>query len=79
MKTVLIALSLALLLLVSCAPKAKVAPPPVAPVAPVGTDQAVSEIESSVAEIEQLEQELDISELDQLEQDLAELDALDLG
>ena len=84
MKTVLIVLSLTLMLLVSCAPKPTVEPlvpvrDVVPPVGPVAADRTVSEIESSMAEVDELEKELDMSLLDELDADLAELDALDLG
>ena len=40
-----------------------------------GTAQAdIDEVEASIAEIDGLEEELDISELDELEKDLAEID-----
>ncbi len=80
MKTALIALSLALVLLASCAPQPRVAPPIVEPeLAPVATEQAVSDIEVSVVEIDTLDKELDTSELDELDTELAELDKLDFG
>ena len=80
MKTAFIALSLALLLLVSCAPKSK-AMPPAMPKAPVSgaADQAVSDIESSVSEVDSLDKELDTSNLDAMDSNLAELDAMDLS
>ena len=81
MKAVIITLSLALLLLVSCGPKPVAEPPAVAPPADVQVEPAdavVSDIESSMADIDALEVELDISSLDELEADLAELDKLAL-
>jgi len=85
MKNALIALSLALLLLVSCAPKAKETPQQVVPVQEppkavgVATEQVVTDIGSSVSEVDTLEAELDTSSLDELDADLAELDKLDFG
>lgn len=79
MKNALVALSFALLLLASCAPKAIPQVTPIVPEAAVGTDQAITDIESSVSEADALDQEFDLSSLDAMEADLAELDKLDLG
>ncbi|HLF54378.1 MAG TPA: hypothetical protein VI612_01520 [Candidatus Nanoarchaeia archaeon] len=79
MKNALIALSFALLLLASCAPRAVPQVIPIAPDTPVGTEQAITDIESSMSEADALDMEFDTSSLDALEADLAELDKLDLG
>ncbi len=79
MKNALVALSFALLLLASCAPRAAPQVIPITPEAPVGTEQAITDIESSVSEADALDMEFDTSSLDSLEADLAELDKLDLG
>ena len=80
-KLVLVAVSIAVLL-VACGPKEVAQEAPEAPVVPqpvVTPDATVSDIESSVTEVAEIDVDLDTSELDQLEQDLAALDALDLG
>ncbi|MEM3153971.1 MAG: hypothetical protein QW165_00180 [Candidatus Woesearchaeota archaeon] len=78
MKTAIIALSLVLLLLASCAPQkampiapAPTAPQPAAPVTQPVTQPAAPAI-GGVAEVDSFEH--DLSELDQLEADLKELE-----
>lgn len=73
-KIVLAVLSL-LVLIAACAPKAQPAPAPV-----VMTSEAdVSSIETTNAQLDQLDKEFDTSSLDKLDQDLASVDNLDLG
>lgn len=83
-KVVLVALSLALLLLVSCAPKQIPTPemhtaPSVETGTKATTTAAASIVETSSANVEQIDKDLDITELDSLDTDLAAVDSLDLG
>jgi len=76
-----------LLLLVACAPKAmpKAAPAPKAPAAmppamePATSDAAVSNIETTNSQVDQLDKEFDTSGFDSLDKDLASIDNLDFG
>ncbi len=74
-----------LLLLAACAqkaqPKAPAAQPPAAmpPAAAQAPDAAVSNIETTSAQVDQIDKNLDTSEIDKLDQDLAAIDNLDLG
>lgn len=90
MKKALVFVCLSLLLLVACASKAPqqapepaqlaVTPEPAAtiPAAPV-EDQTVQNLEQSIADVDTLTQDLDMSSLDQLDADLAAIDSLELG
>lgn len=69
MKTAVIALSLALLLLASCAQKAA---PAVQPPAPAEQPAVQPPATQSVAEVDSFEQ--DLNELEQLDADLSELE-----
>lgn len=85
-KVVLVALGLALLLLVSCAPRSMVKTPevvqkvqPNVEVTPkTTTTVAASNIESSSANVEQIDKDLDTTELDSLDKDLTTIDSLDI-
>jgi len=66
-----------LLLLAACAPKA--AAPKTMPPAPAATEAAVSSIETTSNQVDQLDKEFDTSNIDKLDQDLASIDNLDLG
>ena len=84
MKIELIAVSLALLLLAACASRQMAAPkivPQTAPAVqpPASADAAVSDIEKSTADVDQMSKDLDTSEIDKLDTDLAAVDNLDLG
>ncbi len=88
MKTALIALSIALLVLTACAtntmPSQETTPKPTA-VAPEITSQApqaemaVNTIEQTSAQVDELSEEFDFAEFDQLDADLAAIDTLELG
>lgn len=86
---VAVALSVMLLLLAACgktaqpvqepmqkAPEVQI--PPAAATAPTA-DAEINDIETTSAQIDQLDEEFDTSELDSLEADLAALDGLDFG
>ncbi len=84
-KIVFVALSIALLL-AACAPAPRPQPQPVVQppaqvvqTAPATTDAEVSSIESSSAQVDQLDKEFDTTEFEQIDKDLAELENLDLG
>jgi hypothetical protein len=83
-----------LLLLVACTQKAQPMarpqaataaqpaklPPATAPAAmPATTDAAVSSIDTTSAQVDQLDKDFDTSGLDQTDQDLASIDNLDYG
>lgn len=86
MKTALVALSLALLILTACAQKTT----PMQPETPAidttataqeapDTEMAVNTIEQTSAQVDELSEEFDFTEFDQLDADLAAIDTLELG
>lgn len=79
MKVLMIALIAGLLVLTACAKQQVEAP--VTAVSPQPTlettDDTVKEVETSVAEIGSIDEELDTSELDELEAELAALEGLE--
>lgn len=75
MRNAVIALSLVLLLLVSCAPKQRVTPPAVQVIPPaVPITQPAASVASGVIEVDSFDQ--DLSELDKLDADLKELETI---
>ncbi len=72
-KIVLAVLSL-LVLIAACAPKER-APAPVV----IASDADVSSIETTNAQLDELDKEMDTTSMDKLDQDLASIDNLDLG
>lgn len=85
MKTALVALSIALLVLTACAQRTTPAQEtnPAMEVVETATtpdtEMAVNTIEQTSAQVDELSEEFDFTEFDQLDADLAAVDSMELG